>query len=548
MAAAGAAPAQAAAVADAVTAALLAGAEGARGLWLPDDDGDGVPRVPAQSLTRSSFFRDFVVPNRPVVITGAMDGWRARRLWDREYLSRGALGDTRVSVNVTPTGWADALHTVVTAVPPGVVAPADAPVRMVAPLGRDDPAAGCICAAVAGAGGSGSGTSTWFVKPEERAMSLREAVAMIGAARRRRRGADGGADGSGDDEVAYLSHQNDSLRQHTPQLLADLAPPDGRGRGRRRSRDGAGGGGGSERGASATAPAAAVGPPFHFSPWGHHNDDTDAEAEEEGGGGSSGSSQLEAVNLWLGDDRSTSSAHKDHFENLYAVVTGAKTFTLLPPTDVPWLYEGVYPVGRFARAPPPAAAAAASASGAAQPGAPPLVPGWVVVPEMAGEGAPKHGDNDNGGIGCTRSPLRRQATVPWVSVAVDGTPGACGGAGAGGRCRRFPRGHHARRLRVTVAGGEVLYLPALWLHQVGHAGGAAGADLTCAVNWWVDMRFDGPLWGAYSLARALAPLVQQQQQQQPQRATGATPALLEAGDDASGGEGAATAVSSSHPT
>ena len=32
----------------------------------------------------------------------------------------------------------------------------------------------------------------------------------------------------------------------------------------------------------------------------------------------------EAVNLWIGDQNSVSSCHKDHFENLYAVIQGEK--------------------------------------------------------------------------------------------------------------------------------------------------------------------------------------------------------------------------------
>ena len=34
-----------------------------------------------------------------------------------------------------------------------------------------------------------------------------------------------------------------------------------------------------------------------------------------------------------------SSIHKDHFENMYAVISGEKVFTLLPPTDVAYLPE-----------------------------------------------------------------------------------------------------------------------------------------------------------------------------------------------------------------
>lgn len=49
-----------------------------------------------------------------------------------------------------------------------------------------------------------------------------------------------------------------------------------------------------------------------------------------------------SVNLWIGDERSVSSIHKDHFENMYAVITGEKTFTLLPPTDLLYLEEKEY--------------------------------------------------------------------------------------------------------------------------------------------------------------------------------------------------------------
>lgn len=47
----------------------------------------------------------------------------------------------------------------------------------------------------------------------------------------------------------------------------------------------------------------------------------------------------EAVNLWIGDSRSVSSCHKDHYENLYVVVRGEKVFTLLPPSAAPFLHE-----------------------------------------------------------------------------------------------------------------------------------------------------------------------------------------------------------------
>jgi jumonji domain-containing protein 7 len=41
----------------------------------------------------------------------------------------------------------------------------------------------------------------------------------------------------------------------------------------------------------------------------------------------------EAVNLWIGDERSVTSTHRDPYENMYVVLRGSKTFTLWPPVD-----------------------------------------------------------------------------------------------------------------------------------------------------------------------------------------------------------------------
>lgn len=55
----------------------------------------------------------------------------------------------------------------------------------------------------------------------------------------------------------------------------------------------------------------------------------------------------EAVNLWIGNGRSETSFHKDHYENLYVVVTGEKHFLLLPPTEVHRLYVRSYPAAQY---------------------------------------------------------------------------------------------------------------------------------------------------------------------------------------------------------
>jgi hypothetical protein len=51
----------------------------------------------------------------------------------------------------------------------------------------------------------------------------------------------------------------------------------------------------------------------------------------------------DAINLWIGNADAVTSLHKDHYENLYCVVAGEKHFTLLPPSDAPFLYTADFP-------------------------------------------------------------------------------------------------------------------------------------------------------------------------------------------------------------
>ncbi|XP_060552824.1 bifunctional peptidase and (3S)-lysyl hydroxylase Jmjd7-like isoform X2 [Ruditapes philippinarum] len=54
------------------------------------------------------FYRDFVAPNKPVLIKNAIDHWPALKKWTPEYL-RDKIGDQEVTVAVTPNGYADAV-------------------------------------------------------------------------------------------------------------------------------------------------------------------------------------------------------------------------------------------------------------------------------------------------------------------------------------------------------------------------------------------------------------------------------------------------------
>uniref|UniRef100_A0A6B2LBV2 JmjC domain-containing protein n=1 Tax=Arcella intermedia TaxID=1963864 RepID=A0A6B2LBV2_9EUKA len=139
-------------------------------------------------------------------------------------------------------------------------------------------------------------------------------------------------------------------------------------------------------------------------------------------------SSPDAVNFWMGDDKAVSSMHKDPYENLYCVVKGQKNFTLLPPTDYPYLYETDFRNAHYER-------------------------------------------NDEGE---DWSIVLDQGTVPWIPVDPDNAA----------HYQKFPNFNNISPLRVSVQPGEILYLPSMVYHKVAQTG------CTIAVNYWFDMKFD----------------------------------------------------------
>ncbi|KAK9049256.1 hypothetical protein SSX86_031777 [Deinandra increscens subsp. villosa] len=148
----------------------------------------------------------------------------------------------------------------------------------------------------------------------------------------------------------------------------------------------------------------------------------------------------DAVNLWIGNDLSETSFHKDHYENLYAVVTGEKHFVLLPPTDVHRMYIREYPAAKYNYS--------------------------QETEEFKLE---------------LENPLR---TVPWCSV--NPYPLA---ENKEKEMSEFPLYYNGPKpFEVTVKAGEILYLPSMWFHHVRQTPDNRG--LTIAVNYWYDMQFD----------------------------------------------------------
>lgn len=151
------------------------------------------------------------------------------------------------------------------------------------------------------------------------------------------------------------------------------------------------------------------------------------------------------MNFWLGNARSTTSLHKDNYENIYVQVRGQKIFTLLAPVEMPCVNETKLRFGRYR----PAADGEQTLEACLNADGEPLpVPIWD--PDMPEERATAY------------SKL-------------------------------------ARPLKVTLNEGDMMYLPAMWYHKVGQGNGAEG--FSCSVNYWYDMEFGGSFWSNNAFLR-----------------------------------------------
>ena len=176
---------------------------------------------------------EYVSKNIPVIIEKAV-GWKAVKLWDKEYLTE-KLKNCSMTVDVTPNGRADAIN------------------------------------------------GKHFVKPEERKVEgFGKFLEML----------------ENKQEVCYIQHQNSNFDSEFKNFLEG---------------------------------------------------DIDNDLKEYAAK-MFGESDDVVTNLWIGDRRSVTSMHKDHYENFYAVIRGKKIFKLAPPQLLPYLEEKLYKSARYSKA------------------------------------------------------------------------------------------------------------------------------------------------------------------------------------------------------
>ena len=167
----------------------------------------------------------------------------------------------------------------------------------------------------------------------------------------------------------------------------------------------------------------------------------------------------EAVNLWLGNNQSVTSFHKDHYENIFAVVRGSKKFTVLPPGDVYRLHLQHYQVAQYQ--PDPDSAQSAT----------------LDLPNC-----PLH-----------LKKVHPESKVKWCPVDPDVREEE--------KFSLFFDDSLPDPMTIDVQAGDVLYLPSLWHHFVKQNNDSG--DICIAVNFWYDMAM-GTNYSSFCLAEGLS--------------------------------------------
>lgn len=216
----------------------------------------------------------------------------------------------------------------------------------------------------------------------------------------------------------------------------------------------------------------------------------------------------DAVNLWIGDDRSVTTTHRDPYDNLYLVLRGRKTFTLWPPVEEVCLSARLVRTGRFV-----------------------YLNDSIYYDEEYDDDDHDHdddGEGENGdsgpfeiqldvddevesdGWGEDDEQMERErqkekarsssqyGRIPWIPIDPSLPRSTLE--------QLYPYYRHARPETVTVEAGEMLYLPAGWFHHVRQQCGQweDGSRAPCvAVNYWFDMDYEGERYAFHQLITRL---------------------------------------------
>ncbi|KAK6504629.1 hypothetical protein TWF481_006568 [Arthrobotrys musiformis] len=186
----------------------------------------------------------------------------------------------------------------------------------------------------------------------------------------------------------------------------------------------------------------------------------------------------DAANIWIGNHHSVSSLHKDPYQNLYGVLLGTKVFYLVSPIGVAGVKEKKVRSATYVK----------------------HGEGFDIVPDPVSTSSP--GEESEG---------EEEGMITWPSVSLDeyfSLPEAERSIPVEDISEEDPWKWTklSTPIKVEVQAGEMLYLPALWYHQV-----AQRVDedegVCVAVNYWYDMDFSGPFVSMVNFVRDMTEVV-----------------------------------------
>ena len=171
----------------------------------------------------------------------------------------------------------------------------------------------------------------------------------------------------------------------------------------------------------------------------------------------------DAVNFWMGNADSITSMHKDHYENLYAVVKGQKTFILHPPTDVPHIPYETYKLAKYQE----------NSEGVFE-----IIDSYKEEDDdstdftnlKSVETEENKFVQRNEAVKCKKI---EHELISWIAVDPLNPD-----------FEKYPQYANCQKYIANVYPGDLFYLPSLWFHHV------TQSDQTIAVNFWYDMEYD----------------------------------------------------------
>jgi hypothetical protein len=191
-----------------------------------------------------------------------------------------------------------------------------------------------------------------------------------------------------------------------------------------------------------------------------------------------------AINIWIGNECSTSYIHKDYYENLYYICCGTKIITLCPPSDILFLQEQTYISGQFIR----------DKNNNYE---------WKVQID--------YNTNDNPN---TTGSMNEMNTVQWIGGDVLRKSNPL-------HQKQFPLIQYTNPITIHVKAHEMIYIPSLWLHHVTQLQQNYDCHLsnsnnnnneTIAINYWYEMNFMSPLYTYFHLLQQMKSIQVQEEQ------------------------------------